>query len=119
MGQGCSHGSFFSFFQLLPQCLNLTEKMASLSLVLSLFGFCLEHRKMKIEQVASSPGDVFSFSDNRRAWAQHGSSVPTRYTSSGEPAPGNLGSSSLSPPRSPFHKQRCLRHKRYFCLCER
>lgn len=63
MGQGCSHGSFFSFLQLLPQCLNLTEKMAPLSLVLSLFAFCLQYRKIKIEQAASSPGDVFSFSD--------------------------------------------------------
>lgn len=77
MGQGCSHGSFFSFLQLLPQCLNLTEKMAPLSLVLSLFAFCLQYRKIKIEQAASSPGDVFSFSDLPRAWVQHGSSVPT------------------------------------------
>lgn len=45
LAEGCSHGSLFSLLQLLPQGLDLTQKMASLSLVLGLFGFCLGNRK--------------------------------------------------------------------------
>lgn len=54
LAEGCSHGSLFSLLQLLPQGLNLTQKMASLSLVLGLFGFCLEKRKIGIEPIAAT-----------------------------------------------------------------
>lgn len=54
LAEGCSHGSLFSLLQLLPQGLNLTQKMASLSLVLGLFGFSLENRKIGVESTAAT-----------------------------------------------------------------
>lgn len=54
LAEGCSHGGLFSLLQLLPQGLNLTQEMASLSLVLGLFGFCLENRKIGIEPTAAT-----------------------------------------------------------------
>lgn len=78
MREGCSHGCFFSLLQLLSQGLDLTEKVAPLPLVLSLFGFCLENGKIKLEQSVLGPRATVSVTTelNHRAW-MHSASVST------------------------------------------